>query len=151
MCGAAAVVLISASGASAASAATIYKDYADNGRLDGRYSGADLRAALKSGVIQGYGGPIGEQMTAKIKDRLARHLVTHVVTHVGTLGKAKFAQPLTAGARRGKEGGTLPFTGRDLTLIAAAALALFLFGAGLRRLGRETTDVRTPRVTTADR
>ena len=39
----------------ALSMSQIYRDYADNGRLDGTYSRADLDRALKDAVLQGYG------------------------------------------------------------------------------------------------
>ena len=33
----------------------IYRDYADNGRLDRHYSQSDMNRALKDAVLQGYG------------------------------------------------------------------------------------------------
>ena len=42
-----AAALIAAPGALAASPQAIYRDYADNGRLDGKYSKRDLRAGLE--------------------------------------------------------------------------------------------------------
>jgi hypothetical protein len=39
----------------AATPTQIYRDYADNGRLDGHYSRSDLNRALKDAVLQGYG------------------------------------------------------------------------------------------------
>jgi hypothetical protein len=141
VCGAAAVVLIGASGAFAASPTTIYKDYADNGRLDGRYSAADLRAALKNAVIQGYGGPTGEQMAGKIKQQLGSHngaFARQQQAGASTLKEGRTARGTLPFTGR-KAGGTLPFTGRDLAVIVATGLALLLFGAGLRQLGRATT------------
>ena len=45
----AAAVAIGAPGALAASPQQIYKDYADNGRLDGHYTKSDLQRALREG------------------------------------------------------------------------------------------------------
>jgi hypothetical protein len=43
--------------ASAATPQEIYRDYADNGRLDRAYSAADLQRAYKDALVQGYGKP----------------------------------------------------------------------------------------------
>src|SRR5439155_10559791 len=50
-----AAALVFASAAIAATPTQIYRDYADNGRLDGHYSRSDLDRALKDAVLQGYG------------------------------------------------------------------------------------------------
>src|SRR6266511_1978815 len=50
-----AAALVFASVAIAATPTQIYRDYADNGRLDGHYSRSDLNRALKDAVLQGYG------------------------------------------------------------------------------------------------
>ena len=102
-------------GASAVSAATprqIYKDYADNGRLDGHYSKQDLDRALKSAVLQGYGD--GGVQT----------------------GLAPAAQ--SRGVAATEVQGRLPFTGLDLALMVVGGGMLILVGFGLRRLGRRT-------------
>src|SRR5438552_266105 len=49
-----AAVAVGAPSALAATPQQIYKDYADNGRLDGHYSKSDLQRALHDAVIQGY-------------------------------------------------------------------------------------------------
>jgi hypothetical protein len=95
-------------GAFAATPKQIYRDYADNGRLDHKYSKADLDRALKDAVVQGY----GDQNV-----------------NVG-LGNAAGA----AGAAGGAAG--LPFTGLDLTLMVCGAGVLLISGAGLRRLAK---------------
>ena len=51
-----AAALIAAPGALAASPQAIYRDYADNGRLDGTYTKRDLQRALKNAAVQAYGG-----------------------------------------------------------------------------------------------
>lgn len=52
-----ATALLFVTGAFAATPKQIYRDYADNGRLDGKYSKADIDRALKDAVLQGYGNP----------------------------------------------------------------------------------------------
>ena len=105
---AAAATLVFASVAAAATPTQIYRDYADNGRLDAQYSRADLDRALKDAVLQGYGNP-------------------SVQTGLGTAAG-------TAGASQ--QSGSLPFTGTDLALMVLGGGGLVLVGFGLRRLGR---------------
>jgi hypothetical protein len=85
----------------------IYKDYADNGRLDQQYSKADLQRALKSAALQGY-------------------------PRVGVQGAVQQA----LGAQAVKTRGGLPFTGLDLTLLAAGGAILLAAGALLRKFGK---------------
>ena len=106
---AAAALLVLASTAAAATPTQIYRDYADNGRLDGHYSRADLDRALKDAVLQGY--PNGN-------------------TQPG------FQQQVAAAGAEAAAGGGLPFTGLDLTLMVVGGTALLLTGAGLRRAAR---------------
>jgi hypothetical protein len=93
----------------AATPTQIYKDYADNGRLDRQYSRSDLNRALKDAVLQGYGDQ-------NVQPGLQQEL-----------GQA-------AGVSKG---GGLPFTGLDLTLMAVGGTALLVAGGGLRRLARK--------------
>jgi opacity protein-like surface antigen len=102
---AAATVFVSA--AVAATPTQIYRDFADNGRLDGNYSRADLNRALKDAVLQGYGN---QNVQPALQQKLAVS---------------------------GAEAGGLPFTGLDLTLMAVGGALLLLTGAGLRRLARD--------------
>jgi hypothetical protein len=101
--GAAALMLVPA--APAATPTQIYRDYADNGRLDGHYSRSDLDRALKDAVLQGYGSP-------NVQPALQQEL----------------------GESAGAGSGALPFTGLDLALLVVGGSALLLTGAGLRRL-----------------
>jgi hypothetical protein len=97
-------------GASLAATPTqIYRDLADNGRLDMKYSKTDLDRAMKDAVLQGYGN-----------------------------GNVTNGLPGAAGEAGGAAGaaGILPFTGLDLTLMALGGGALLAAGAGLRRLGK---------------
>lgn len=91
----------------AATPQQIYRDYADNGRLDHQYSKGDLQQALKYAALQGY-------------------------PKVGVQGAVQQA----LGAQAVKSGGGLPFTGLDLTLLAAGGAVLLAAGAVLRKLGR---------------
>lgn len=54
----ASVVMLWAPGALAATPEEIYKDLADNGRLDGTYTQAELQAYVQSASVQGYGNPV---------------------------------------------------------------------------------------------
>ncbi|HSC49585.1 MAG TPA: hypothetical protein VLD16_04910, partial [Gaiellaceae bacterium] len=85
----------------------IYGDYARDGRLDQRYSAADLRRALGNAALQGY-------------------------PRVGFKGAVEQA----LGAQAVQTRGGLPFTGLDLALIGAGGAVLLVSGATLVRLGR---------------
>jgi len=114
----AAAVAVGAPGALAATPQQIYKDYADNGRLDGHYSKSDLQRALHDAVIQGY----------------------KPATSVAPAIKKKISSPSSgvAGANlpAAKRQGALPFTGLDLALMTVGGFSLLLLGAGLRRFAR---------------
>jgi hypothetical protein len=103
-----AAAFVFAPAAFSATPTQIYRDYADNGRLDRQYSRDDLSRALKDAVLQGYGS---ENVQTGLQQQLAQ-----------------------AGAA-GAQGG-LPFTGLDLTLMIVGGTALLLTGAGLRRVAR---------------
>jgi hypothetical protein len=107
LCAAAAAILVFASVALAATPTQIYRDYADNGRLDRQYSRSDLDRALKDAVLQGYGNQ-------NVQPALQQQLEA-------------------AGAVKGSG---LPFTGLDLTLMVVGGMVLLLTGAGLRRVAR---------------
>lgn len=119
----AAAILIAAPGTFAASPGQIYKDYADNGRLDGHYSAADLQRALKDAVVQGYGGPKGQGLKPTIKKKI---------------GQTKAKKKGVVSAPPVKKTGPLPFTGLDLALISFGGVSLLLLGAGLRRFARRS-------------
>lgn len=51
-------LLLIAPSALAATPEDIYKDMADNGRLDGTYTQVELQAFLQSATVQGYGNPL---------------------------------------------------------------------------------------------
>lgn len=121
-----AAALIAVPGGLAATPQQIYQDYADNGRLDGTYSRADLDRALSNAAVQAYGGPgeSGIKPAVETSDDSAGGQ--------GTAGQATSSGPPAV-----TSSGGLPFTGLDLGLIAAGAAGLLLFGAGLRRVARQ--------------
>lgn len=100
--------LVGAPGALGATPQRIYRDYADNGRLDQHYSKGDLQRAQKDAALQGY-------------------------PKVGVRGAVE--QALGAQAAVTPKGG-LPFTGLDLALMAAGGAVLLAAGTGLRRVAR---------------
>ena|SRR5215831_3455594 len=108
----------------AATPQQIYRDYADNGRLDGHYSKSDLQRALKDATVQGYTTPGGGGLTPAVKKKAGQE-----GNQSGTAGVSTPAVT-TSG---------LPFTGLDLVLITIGGVLLLAFGVGLRRFGRRTT------------
>ena len=111
-----AAVAVGAPSALAATPQQIYKDYADNGRLDGHYTKSDLKRALHDAVIQGY----------------------KPATSVAPAIKKKINQSGVAGANlpAAKRQGALPFTGLDLALMTIGGFSLLLLGGALRRFAR---------------
>jgi hypothetical protein len=104
--------------AMAATPTQVYRDYEDNGRLDSRYSTADLQAALQNPAVQGYGSPtIVPGMKREIQRKLGEQRGFHTVTQRGG-------------------GGGLPFTGFDLALLTVGGAFLLSVGFGLRRVAR---------------
>ena len=101
------VAMVVAPAALGATPQQIYGDYAQNGRLDQRYSEVDLQRALGYAALQGY-------------------------PRVGFKGAVE--QALASQAV--KPSGGLPFTGLDLALLAAGGVVLLVAGTTLVRLGR---------------
>jgi hypothetical protein len=117
---AAITALLLAVPAFAASPGQIYKDYADNGKLNGSYSASDLQRALKDASVQGYGSPV---VIIKMKQPKS-----------GGVGGKK--TPPTGTKPVPRKGG-LPFTGAQLGLFTVVGLALLGSGALLRLTGRK--------------
>lgn len=92
----------------AASPQRIYKDLADNGRLDGRYTEADIARAFNLDRVVG--------------------------TDQRRPAQAEARAPVTS-APRGAERAdrTIPFTELDLALLIVGGGPLLLIGIGLRR------------------
>ena len=122
-----AAALIAASGALAASPQAIYRDYADNGRLDGKYSSSDLNRALTNAVVQAYGNDKQKGLKPAVEKQIKN-----------TKGQTNGSQSAggTSPTAVTTSGG-LPFTGLDLSLIALGALGLILLGGALRRVARQ--------------
>ena len=99
-------MVVAAPAAVAATPQQIYRDYADNGKLDQSYTKAELQSALKYAAAQGY-------------------------PRVGVQGAVQQA----LGAQAVKTSGGLPFTGLDLALMAVGSLLLVAAGTTLRKLG----------------
>lgn len=97
----------------------IYKDYADNGRLDANYSKAELKRALQDATVQGYGSPV---VVTKMKQK----------TKPSGGVEGKKAPPSGV-----KASGGLPFTGAQLGLFTVVGLALVGSGILLRLTGRK--------------
>jgi hypothetical protein len=90
----------------------IVKDVAKDGKVDGHYTQAQLKAALKSPLLKQYGGQAA---------------VESVVTHVA---------PETAAAPATGVAHNLPFTGSDVMLFVGVGGGLLVAGLVLRRFGR---------------
>jgi hypothetical protein len=100
------VALVMAGPAAAASPQKIYKDLADNGRLDGKYRRADIARAFNlERVIRTDHQPLSRRPAA--------------------------VQPAPSVSKR--SGSKLPFTGLDLALLTVGGGPLLLIGVGLRR------------------
>lgn len=102
------LALACAGPAAAASPQRIYKDLADNGRLDGRYSNADIARAFNLDRVVG----TDQRRPAQAE---ARATVT----------------PTPRQSERPDR--TIPFTGLDLALLTVGGGPLLLIGVGLRR------------------
>lgn len=103
-----AVLFLGLSGSAfAATPQDIYDDYNDNGKLDGTYTDAELRAYLNNATLHQY-----PPDATKIKslDALVRGLLA---------SRDQF-----------------PFTGSEIALVAAGVVALLGIGLGLRRVSR---------------
>ena len=94
--------------AAAASPQKIYKDLADNGRLDGRYSDADIARAFNLDRVVG----TDQRRPAEAE---ARATVT------------------PTSPTRKRPARKIPFTGLDLALLTVGGGPLLLIGIGLRR------------------
>jgi hypothetical protein len=108
------VALLTAGSAGAATPQQIYRDLADNGRLDRTYSRADLDRALTNPSIPAYARPAWQP----------------VRTPQARPGPAAPGPSVVEGRR------SLPFTGLDAALFGAVGGPLLLLGAGMRRFVR---------------
>jgi hypothetical protein len=110
----AALALLGAGSAFAATPQKIYRDLADNGRLDGKYTRADIERAFNLRQVL----RTDEQPTTAPRRPIA----------VAPAGEA--AQPIRAVKRSERR---VPFSVLDVALLVAGGGPLLLIGAGLRR------------------
>jgi hypothetical protein len=89
----------------------IFADLADNGRLDGRYTDAQIDRALHTPALDGYDQPARPEPLRR----------PAVVSRPAVPAEADRA---------------LPFTGIDLALLGAVGVPLLLLGASIGRLAR---------------
>jgi hypothetical protein len=104
------MLLAFAGPAAAATPQAIYKDLADNGRLDGHYSKSDINRALHSPSLRRY----------QLDSTTSRPTPT----------------PLTMPAVSPDRAKAIPFTSIDVALFGAVGAPLLLLGAGLGRVVR---------------
>ena len=111
----------------AASPQDIYNDYADNGKLDGTYTAAEIEAYLGDATVHQYG--VTTVLTPL--DSLATKVLANM--------KAgdTFATALSKALGTSEEGrGEFPFTGMEMIVIALGAVVLIGGGLTLRRVSR---------------
>ena len=120
--------VVAAPGALAATPQQIYKDFADNGRLDGKYTASELKAFGKNAYAQGYPGAVPVTPIAGVAGE-----TSPVVRTARKAGQPNVPRTLrTTRTTRG----TLPFTGLDLALMTAGGVFLLGVGGTLRRVAR---------------
>jgi hypothetical protein len=110
--------LLLTANAGAATPQQIYRDLADNGRLDKKYSRADVDRALSNPSLPAYARP--ERAAPRPQART-----------MPVVPKASV-----------DDGRSLPFTGLDAALFGAVGGPLLLLGAGMRRFARGTPEIR---------
>ena len=112
--------LLLTANAGAATPQQIYRDLADNGRLDAKYSRTDIERAFGSNPsIPAYAKP--ERAPSRTPQTRPAPAVLP-----------------TASAHDGR---SLPFTGLDAALLGAVGGPLLLLGAGMRRYARGTPEL----------
>lgn len=152
---AALAVLVGAPAALAATPEEIYKDLADNGRLDGTYTQAELQAFLQSASVQGYGNPVVVATPPTVTPAVtpaatpapasevagtSKTIVTKAKTNAAAKPVAQVAgavSPTQAPLQQTATAQTLPFTGAELGLFAIVGGALLLGGLLLRSSARQ--------------
>lgn len=123
-------VVVLAPIAGAADTKEIAADLKD-GRLDGKYSQADLSAYLQDAMVQGYGSPTAPPLSGVAGAQSPTSGAGEEPAAAGVAGEQSPALGETA------QVGTLPFTGIDLALLLFGGALLLLVGLGARRVGRQ--------------
>ena len=111
--------LLLTANAGAAPPQQIYRDLADNGRLDRTYSRADLDRALNNPSLPAYARPERAPSSRPQTRPVPAVVPTASVDH----------------------GRALPFTSLDAALFGAVGGPLLLLGAGMRRYARGTPEL----------
>jgi hypothetical protein len=122
----------------------IISDVATDGHVDGHYSVAQLKAALKSPLLAQYGGQGGVAgVQGAIGGKKAKPATKPTKTKTTPANTAPAAtKPKAAvAAAPPAESGNLPFTGADVGLFLIVGGALVGTGIVLRRLGRSGADL----------
>jgi hypothetical protein len=114
-----------------ASPETIYKDLADNGRLDAAYTQAELEAYLRSASVQGYGNPVVSTPPPKA-NKPPKGSKPAGVAGAQSPSRSAAAKPARTPLQETAQAQTLPFTGAELSLLAIIGGALLLGGFALR-------------------
>lgn len=127
----AAVLLVLALGGTALAATPqdIYNDYADNSKLDGTYTIAEIEAYLNDATVHQY----GSAAVLTPLDDLLQKVLTSMKSgddFAKALAKALGTSPDTGGRDN------FPFTGAELAVILLGAVALLGGGFALRRSTR---------------
>jgi hypothetical protein len=119
-------VLAFSSVALAASPQDIYNDYAQDKKLDGTYTVAELRAYLGDAGVRQYGATaVLAELDGVVKGLIA-------LAEAGTDGQT----PGTT-AKPGTDGrSSYPFTGAELLIVALGGIALIGAGTVINRLGK---------------
>lgn len=108
------LTLVAAGSAFAGSPQQIYRDLADNGRLDGNHTAAEIERALNLHQVTG---------TDKRKTEVPRK----------PIGVPAAADSVQAPRARNRSDRRVPFSVLDAALLVAGGGPLLLIGAGLRR------------------
>ncbi len=112
----------------AASPQDIYNDYADNGKLDGTYTAAEIEAYLADATIDQY----GSEAVLTPLDALATKVLANM--KAGDTFATALSKALGTTTSDGR--GSFPFTGMEMLVIALGAVVLIGGGLTLRRVSR---------------
>ena len=107
----------------------IVNDVAKDGKVDGKYTSAELKAAAASPLLKQYGGQ-------GAVEAVVTKPATTSKPNTETASKPVEATTTTAPAPATGESGNLPFTGSDVFLFVAVGGGLLAAGLVLRRIGR---------------
>jgi hypothetical protein len=131
---------IAAPAAGGATPRDIYRDLVDNGRLDGRYTQAELAAYARDASVQGYGNP------SVVVVPKPRYTCANPGPGTSAPGGVTWEEYCNSGGVAGASNnlaatpraqGTLPFTGAELTIFALVGALLVASGLLLRASARQ--------------